>query len=85
MITPFRWLILAALGLMAGSWFLLVATCLAFVLLRWLVIPREEEALVAKFGDRYREYMQRTGRLFPRRRQPRRVALGQDTPQRDGC
>jgi protein-S-isoprenylcysteine O-methyltransferase Ste14 len=92
---PYRWVrhplyttgmvLFVALGLMAGSWFLLVATCLAFVLLRWLVVPREEEALVAKFGDRYREYMQRTGRLFPRRRQPRRVALGHDTPQRDGC
>lgn len=54
-----------ALGLMTGSWFVLSASLLALVLLRWLVIPREEQALVARFGDRYREYMRRTGRLMP--------------------
>jgi protein-S-isoprenylcysteine O-methyltransferase Ste14 len=27
---------------------------------------QEEANLVARFGDRYRQYMRRTGRLFPR-------------------
>jgi protein-S-isoprenylcysteine O-methyltransferase Ste14 len=27
----------------------------------------EEERLVARFGDDYRRYMERTGRFFPRR------------------
>jgi protein-S-isoprenylcysteine O-methyltransferase Ste14 len=73
---PYRWVrhplyttgltLLLALGLMAGSWFVLVATGIAFVMLRVLVIPREEQALLAKFGERYRTYMVVTGRLLPR-------------------
>ena len=29
-------------------------------------IPSEEEMMIEQFGDEYREYMKRTGRLFPR-------------------
>lgn len=57
--------LLVALGLMAGSWFVLLGAGLAFVLLRGFVIPREEQALMAKFGERYRTYRSRTGRLLP--------------------
>lgn len=73
---PYRWVrhplystglaLFVALGLMAGSWFVLLATGVAFALLRGLVIPREEQELLAKFGERYRVYMQQTGRLLPR-------------------
>ncbi|HEX6104919.1 MAG TPA: isoprenylcysteine carboxylmethyltransferase family protein [Gemmatimonadales bacterium] len=73
---PYRWVrhplyttgltLFVALGLMAGSWFVLMAAGLAFALLRLLVIPREEQALLARFGERYELYMLRTGRLVPR-------------------
>jgi protein-S-isoprenylcysteine O-methyltransferase Ste14 len=73
---PYRWIrhplyttgltLFLALGLMAGSWFVLLATAIAFALLRMLVIPREEQALLAKFGERYQAYILRTGRLMPR-------------------
>ena len=73
---PYRWIrhplyttgltLFVALGLMAGGWFVLLATVSAFALLRVLVIPREEQALLAKFGERYQAYMSRTGRLVPR-------------------
>jgi protein-S-isoprenylcysteine O-methyltransferase Ste14 len=73
---PYRWVrhplyttglaLLLALGLMAGSWFVLLATVIAFAFIRMLVIPREEQALLAKFGDRYQSYIMRTGRLVPR-------------------
>jgi protein-S-isoprenylcysteine O-methyltransferase Ste14 len=53
---------------MAGSWFVLVATGVLLLLLRLFVIPREEQALLEKFGERYQEYMDRTGRLVPRLR-----------------
>ncbi len=29
-------------------------------------LPKEEEKLIERFGDEYREYMKRTGRLLPR-------------------
>lgn len=73
---PYRWVrhplyttgltLFLALGLMAGSWFVLLATVIACALLWALVIPREEQALLAKFGDRYQAYMLGTGRLMPR-------------------
>jgi len=39
---------------------------LAAIMIRWVVIPREEAALQDRFGDGYRSYMRRTGRLLPR-------------------
>lgn len=73
---PYRWVrhplyttglvLLVGLGLMAGSWFVLAGVVVAFALLRVVVIPREEEALMARFGERYRTYLSRTGRLVPR-------------------
>lgn len=35
-------------------------------LLLHLRVPREEAALIAKFGDDYRQYMRKTGRYFPK-------------------
>ena len=75
---PYRWIrhplyttgiaLFLALGLMEGSWFVLLAAGVVLLLLRLLVIPREEQALLEKFGERYGEYMKRTGRLVPRLR-----------------
>lgn len=75
---PYRWVrhplyttglaLFVALGLMTASWLVLLAAAVTLVLLRWLVVPQEERALLAKFGDRYREYMRRSGRLLPRLR-----------------
>ncbi len=48
-----------------ANWFILLTGGLA-----WLVIifrtNKEEENLIARFGDDYRGYMERTGRFFPR-------------------
>lgn len=44
-----------------------VALLLILMLLVWR-IPREEQALLEKFGDEYREYMEMTGRILPRLR-----------------
>lgn len=55
-----------AVGLMAASWFILLFALLALASIRLIVVPMEERALVAKFGDAYRSYMRRTGALFPR-------------------
>ena len=72
---PYRWVrhpfyLTLALAVMANSlaaanWFLLITGCLAlaFIALR---TRKEEENLLARFGDEYRMYTQRTGRFFPK-------------------
>jgi protein-S-isoprenylcysteine O-methyltransferase Ste14 len=53
------------------SWFLISANILFFFV--WLLmvlyiisrIPKEEAMLLSQFGDEYREYIRRTGRLLP--------------------
>jgi protein-S-isoprenylcysteine O-methyltransferase Ste14 len=45
--------------------------------LMWLVrVPREERMMLEVFGDAYREYMARTGRVIPRRHAWRGNSLG---------
>lgn len=72
---PYRWVRhpfydAAALGIVANSliaanWFLLATGALVMLLLI-LRTRIEEEKLLARFGDSYREYMTRTGRFLPR-------------------
>lgn len=75
---PYRWIrhpfyAACAVGLVGGSlvmanWLLpLLAVIVWFAFL----VPRttiEERHLLARFGDGYRDYLQRTGRFLPRRR-----------------
>jgi protein-S-isoprenylcysteine O-methyltransferase Ste14 len=72
---PYRWvrhpfydsvaLCVLANSLAAANWFLLLTGGLAFVLM--MVRTRtEEEKLLARFGDSYRAYMERTGRFLPK-------------------
>ncbi len=56
----------AALSMLAANWFMLAVAGLACVGIAVVVIPREEEALLRKFGVEYQVYRQRTGRLAPR-------------------
>jgi len=72
---PYRWvrhpfytlavLLGLANSLAAANWFFFVAGCLVFLLLA-IRSRKEEENLIARFGDDYRNYMQRTGRFVPR-------------------
>lgn len=72
---PYRWvrhpfygsvaLLLTANALAAANWFLFVGGALALALLM-LRTRREEDRLIARFGDSYREYMNRTGRFLPK-------------------
>ncbi|HEX2461457.1 MAG TPA: isoprenylcysteine carboxylmethyltransferase family protein [Vicinamibacterales bacterium] len=73
---PYRWvrhpfydavaLAVLANSLVAANWFLLATGAL---LMTMMVIRtrREEEHLLARFGDAYRSYMNRTGRFVPGR------------------
>ena len=55
---------MTACSVMAANWFLL-AGGLAVLSLLVIRTDAEEERLVARFGDGYREYMRRTGRFLP--------------------
>ncbi|PYR90951.1 MAG: isoprenylcysteine carboxylmethyltransferase family protein, partial [Acidobacteria bacterium] len=60
-------LLVLGIAVTAANWFILLA---GVVVLSLLVMRtrKEEENLVARFGDAYRGYMNSTGRFFPRRR-----------------
>jgi protein-S-isoprenylcysteine O-methyltransferase Ste14 len=72
---PYRWvrhpfydsaaLLVLAMSLIVANWFFLIAGAVVFGL--FVIRTRtEEENLVARFGDGYRDYMKRTGRFLPR-------------------
>jgi protein-S-isoprenylcysteine O-methyltransferase Ste14 len=73
---PYRWVrhplyavattAFLSLGVLAANAFLLAVAVLALAAIALLVIPAEEKELLHKFGDDYRRYMARTGRLWPR-------------------
>jgi protein-S-isoprenylcysteine O-methyltransferase Ste14 len=75
---PYRWVrhplyttgitLFIALGLLAANWFILSLALVALVAIRAVVVPREEQALTARFGAKYQEYRRRTGAMFPRLR-----------------
>ena len=52
-------------ALIAANWFIGLAALLVLALLL-VRLPREEAGLIERFGDEYRAYMKRTGRLLPR-------------------
>jgi protein-S-isoprenylcysteine O-methyltransferase Ste14 len=54
-----------AQALVAANWFLLLPA-LAVVTLFYMQIGKEEAMLISKFGDEYREYMERTPRFIPK-------------------
>ena len=62
----FGLLMTAALSLVAANWLMAALTLATAVLFSLVIIPREEEELIKKFGLRYEHYRSHTGRLFPR-------------------
>lgn len=77
---PYRWVrhplylvgtcLFFSVGLMAANAFILLWTLVSLIAVRFVVVPREESALVEKFGDEYTAYQTRTGALLPALRQP---------------
>lgn len=74
---PYRWvrhpfyvaclLTFTAIALVAANWFFLLMGAVAFSLL-FRRTRIEEEKLLERFGDDYRQYMNSTGRHWPKRR-----------------
>ena len=63
-------LILPAVGLLLNSWLFLSTAVVMYVMTR-VHIGREEENLVAQFGQEYIEYKRRVGAIFPTLRRGR--------------
>jgi protein-S-isoprenylcysteine O-methyltransferase Ste14 len=62
------------IGLILISSDLLVLVFFAFsISANYWRIPREEQMMIDEFGDEYREYMKRSGRLLPRFRRSEEV------------
>jgi protein-S-isoprenylcysteine O-methyltransferase Ste14 len=72
---PYRWVrhplytvgtsFFVSLGIVAANWFMGLASLSVLVMLLTR-LPKEEEKLIERFGDEYRAYIERTGRLLPR-------------------
>ncbi|HEX5106142.1 MAG TPA: protein-S-isoprenylcysteine O-methyltransferase [Pirellulaceae bacterium] len=60
------WLWGLAQGLMLNNWLAGWAVIPAFAAMYFLRTPREERLMEQQFGDSYRDYARRTGRIFPR-------------------
>jgi len=59
-----------ALNLLVANWFTGLASLIGLTMLL-VRLPKEEASLIERFGDEYRAYTKRTGRLLPRISSPR--------------
>jgi protein-S-isoprenylcysteine O-methyltransferase Ste14 len=72
---PYRWvrhpfyvtaaLLMFCVTLLTANWFIGLSAVIVLTLLA-LRTPKEEQMLLARFGDSYRQYMATTGRFVPR-------------------
>ena len=72
---PYRWdrhpfyvtaaLLMASVTLLTANWLIGASSLLVLSLLA-VRTPKEEQMLIERFGEQYRDYMARTGRFFPR-------------------
>ena len=58
----------AGMVLISANWILLLFLIIGIPFTYWR-LSKEETMLIERFGDQYREYIKRTGRLFPKLRQ----------------
>jgi protein-S-isoprenylcysteine O-methyltransferase Ste14 len=72
---PYRWvrhpfyvtaaLLMASVTFLTANWLIGVSSVVVLALLA-IRTPKEEQILIERFGEEYRDYMARTGRFFPR-------------------
>lgn len=61
-----HWLWVIAQALLIPNWLVGFAGLATFPFIYFYRIPREEQMMLDRFGDAYREYLGRTGRVLPR-------------------
>jgi protein-S-isoprenylcysteine O-methyltransferase Ste14 len=62
------WLWCVAQGLLLENWLAGWYSLITFALMYFVRTPREERMMRESFGQKYEDYMRKTGRLFPRLR-----------------
>jgi protein-S-isoprenylcysteine O-methyltransferase Ste14 len=72
--------LIVALAFLAANWLLLLPA-LFLVIVVYRQIDGEEKMLEEKFGDRYREYVERTPRIIPRFGAPHRRQREESRPK----
>lgn len=55
-----------AIAFIVNSWFLIILTIVYIIIYLPIMIYYEEQDLIRRFGDDYRDYQKRTGALFPK-------------------
>lgn len=55
-----------AYSLLSANWIVAIANLAAVTLMYWARVADEEQMLIDQFGDEYRAYARRTGRLIPK-------------------
>lgn len=60
-----EWLWVVSQALLLRNWIAGPAGAASFLPLYLLRVPREERMMLERFGEEYRDYMGRTGRIFP--------------------
>jgi len=60
------WIWVIAQGIVLANGLVLAFGIAAWGLLYFIRVLKEEEMLIAEFGDGYREYMENTGRVIPK-------------------
>ena len=65
-IYTFGWLLSIAQALLLWNWVVALAGLASFALLYFLRVPGEEQMMLDQFGEAYRDYMNKTGRIVPR-------------------
>jgi protein-S-isoprenylcysteine O-methyltransferase Ste14 len=63
---PTLWLFSLAAFLISANWFIGLPPLVIVTLIMFTRPEREEQQLIATFGDAYRNYMKHTGRFWPR-------------------
>ena len=55
-----------AMGFLVNSWFIFILMCVYNVIYMPIMVYYEEKDLVRRFGDKYVEYQNQTGAIFPK-------------------
>ncbi|MCH8245212.1 MAG: isoprenylcysteine carboxylmethyltransferase family protein [Bacteroidetes bacterium] len=59
-------LALVSFSLLTANWFIAAMSVISMALILAVVVPKEEKQLIQKFGDDYRNYQKRSGKMWPR-------------------